>query len=214
MPGAHPLTLPVAIAFVAVALLSLPAAARADEDERRLSVRARTDFATVEAFHTEERTFAYGGSSGVGYGLRNWLDLGAELGYLTWTNVAFENATLDGGDADGGEGYTAYANLHQVELAGRVRFAIDSPLFVRVHPTAAVRAGVAMRMLTAPELFSRSTRVATSDTDFSLFGMLGAEGGLAWRISGGLEISAVATATLASPQRSYGLGLEVSWLKY
>jgi hypothetical protein len=201
------------LAFAIVSTTAaLPAAASGDEDERRISIGARTSLVTIDAFDTSGTTEAYGGTLGLSWGVKDWLDVGGDAGYVVRPNARLSDAAVSG---VGGDGFRLFANLHAVELAGHARFVVEGGALYRVRPILLVRAGLGLRLLAAPDLYDETDRfVLAADTDSSLFPFVGGGAGLAWRIGEHLQLAGIATGTFSPDQREVGLSLEASWFSY
>jgi hypothetical protein len=214
LPHLHGFLLMKRIATVVLGLVAVAqsTAARGERDERRLGVRGQPAVASVSAFETSSSTEVVGGGLSLSFGATNALEFGADVSYVLRPDVAFEGAQLAGAR---GEGFVAYANLHQVELGGHARFALDRPFGPAVRPLVDLRAGLRMLRLSDPELFNEQAvflTTAKDRTDFEPF--LGLDAGIAWRITDGMELAALAGSTVSSSYRSVGLIAEVSWFWY
>ncbi|MEJ7602681.1 MAG: hypothetical protein WKG01_32630 [Kofleriaceae bacterium] len=82
--------------LIAIAALGLPALAHADRHEATISLRPVATFARLSETGAEPASSIGGGlAGGVSWGMRNWLDVGAELGAATLAEARYPDATVD-----------------------------------------------------------------------------------------------------------------------
>jgi opacity protein-like surface antigen len=201
---------PIALAL-AVALVAVAAPAAADQDEQRLSLAGQLALVELDAFGTADTTEAYGGLVGFAWGWSDWLELGGDLGYQHRTNAPLDGGTL--GEL-GGDGFTLYTTLHDLELAASGRLLLDLGPSHRIRPFLGLRTGVGLRMLGAPSLYNRAGLAATGDGDTAVYPLVGAELGASYRFGNALAVGLALHTTRATDQTITGLRLELSWFSY
>jgi hypothetical protein len=147
---------PPRLALCAVMLAAwLAPPARADRHEASLSVRPAGQLARIADRGTGELAVVRGGglAGGLGWGLRNWLDLGGELAVSSFGEASYELATLP-----------VHANPWTGSLSRRsqilqLRGVATLRLGVRWVPTIQLAAGAGARLRSAARLTTEASQM-------------------------------------------------------
>jgi len=186
----------------------------AQDSEVRLAATPRAGFLHVGAFQGESSVFAGGVGTSLEWYASDAVRIGGEAVYMTRLDAPISGARMG---KVGGEGFTVFAHVHDIELVGTARLVADRWLskdFLRWHPYVGLRGGLAARLLQSPQLFnSRGAPTGQQAGQFSLFPVLGVDAGIAYRWSASVEVGASLQATYSGDDRRViTSSFDIAWL--
>jgi len=189
-----------AVALLAVALAST-SVAHADRYEATISVRPEGVLARVDDVGTRTPAMVAGGglAAGLSWGMRNWLDLGAELAAVSLTRARYDGATADV------FGVPQMGELSRTTRLAQLRGVATLRLGVGWVPVVRLAIGVGGRQRTAAR-FAYGSAIVIPDGDEAEIGLdvvvglrLGLEHRVTRRWSVGLSAGATECLGIGAP---------------
>jgi hypothetical protein len=190
--------------------------ARADRYEATVSVRPDGALARVDDAGVRAPAMVAGGglSAGLSWGVRNWLDVGAELAALVLSKARYEGATADvAGTSQMGE-LSRTTRLAQLRGAATLRLGVGWVPTVRVVAGAGVRQRSAAHLVVGPSIVVPDGEEATFALDAVVGVRVGLDHRLTRRWSLGLSAGATAYIGIGAPSLQVfdaGLALAYTW---
>ncbi len=154
----------------------------------------------------------YRAGARLGYGLANFIELGAFASTSRVADLRFPDASLDGRRG------TLFADTWDLALAAEVRLVPGLSLggaFARTSPVVALRAGAAAILRTAQDLRTADgLTLATPDDDLRVAPFFGAVIGAQHRFGDHLLVGVELAATVTTDARTLSLDVEAAWTWY
>ena len=188
--------------------------ASAQDDEIRLTASPKAGVLRIGAFDSANTVATGGVGIGVDFWFSDLLSLGGEASYQTRFDAPLAGARMG---RVGGDGFTLYTDIQDVEVTARARIHGDRWMpsrLVRWHPFVGVRAGAAFQVLGSPQLFSNDGKKGPMESSQKrLFPALGVEAGTTYRLSRRIEFGAAIQTTYSGSNRQTVMGaVDVAWL--
>jgi hypothetical protein len=200
-------------ATVALSFAFAPWPALADQGEFRISaVGSVPGFASLKQSGGEASSAVWGGGVRLARGVRDWLELGGSVRFVTASSVRFKNATVLGLRGD------LYTDLYVLEPTLGPR--LIGPTLVHVggiiRPFAELGGGLVVRSVTSGPAFDPKDRLIDHpDGETSYLAALTLAGGLEWRIRDAYAIGlGIDWTECGDDYRSVGIAVELSWIGF